>query len=240
MTEEIQQSVDVQSSVNSEPSQSYASSNDQTPTEKMLSQSEVNNLVGKVKHEAYERGKRESLGGMKPSEHVQQNTFGGMPQQMTEEHIAKIVNESLHNFSQEAQRTAQEAHARRQAEEITGSLAQKCLSVPDFEQKMQGFEWQGITPFIPSLASKDNPGEILLELKENPEKIAQLAFLQREMPAAYEKKLNDLSQSIKMNQMAGKRPTAREPLSQITPSVTGKDSGSLTVKDLRNHPKFRV
>src|SRR3990167_6274485 len=71
-----------------------------TPTEKMISQSEVNRLISANKREAYERGKREAS-VTPPSNGVRQQesaSLGGMPQ-LSESHVEQMIAGKLQELA---------------------------------------------------------------------------------------------------------------------------------------------
>lgn len=72
----------------------------------------------------------------------------------------------------------------------------------------------------------DNTADVLHDLGTNPEKLALIHQLAATNPQYAIKKINDLSQSIKVNQGALQVSKANDPLSQLTPStVTTADDG---------------
>lgn len=81
----------------------------------------------------------------------------------------------------------------------------------------------------------DNTVDVLHDLGNNPEKLSLIEGLWRSHPQLAIKKINDLSNSIKTNQMASTVAIPNDPLSQITPStVTTADNGlPLTASDWR-------
>lgn len=208
------------------------------PQEKLLKQSEVNEIIGSAKREAYEKGKRESLAEYQKSQaHVQQpnynanQTIGGMPQ-LSDEKIRQLINE-------EAQKMTNMAVAQKIANEFTQKMMAAKDKYPDFEQVVGELNLVDMPQIVNWANSLDNTADVMYELAKYPEKLSSVTVLAYTNPRKATVLLQKLSDSIKQNESALKQPSASEPLSQIKPSTTGTDNGSRTVSDLRKQPWLR-
>lgn len=87
----------------------------------------------------------------------------------------------------------------------------------------------------------DNLEDVIYNLGKDPLKAGQVKMLamDRDNPNRARLELKKYSDSIKANQAAKSQPILKEPLSQITPSITPMDNGSKSISDLRKLPQYR-
>lgn len=207
------------------------------PVEKLLKQSEVNEIVGHARQTAYEKARREieSQYQAKQYENTSKvNTIGGMTQ-MSEDEVRKIISEESLKQSQmtAAQNVAYRFHQKMQ----DGSK-----KYPDFEETIADLRDDLSTmPYIAEWAeSLDNTADVMYELAKNPSKLASLQVLAHTSPKIAMKQMKELSGSIKKNEEAKITPAAPEPLSHIRPSNVGTDNGKMTVRDYKKQPWLRA
>jgi hypothetical protein len=193
------------------------------PAEKMLKQSEVNELVGRIKHEAYTKGLREGGVAQQPS------SMGGMPQ-VTEDQIRKLI-------SDEAQKQTQTAAAHSMLANFAQQMDGGKTKYSDFGETVAGLGDLRNIPHIVQLATETGMADdVLYDLGKNPKKVATLTILSSLNPELAKIEAQKLKDSILKNQAASKSPEVPDPLSQITPSTVVTDNGSRSVKDLRRMP----
>lgn len=201
-----------------------------TETEKLVPQSKVNEIIHAKTAAAYEKGRREAQA-------QPQSNMGGMPQ-MTPEHIQKMIAEEaqrqMHELAGAHERQAQEQEAHRIASEFHGKISAGKSRYEDFDNVMQDVDLATMPHIVQLAHATDNTADVMYELAKNPGKIATLTTLAYTNPALARREMNRLSESIKNNQAAAQQKLANEPLNQISPSTVGTDSGSLTLKDLKN------
>lgn len=193
--------------------------------EKVLKQSEVNELVGRIKHEAYQKGLREAQ-AQQPQSMPQGQSMGGMPQ-LTEEQVRQMIADEAHKQSQVAA-----------AHNMLTSFAQKMQNgkskYQDFDETVANLGDLRNIPHVIQLAEEaGNTEDVMYELGKNPGKVATLTTLSYVNPQLAKLEMKKLSDSIKKNQEAQNIPDVSEPLSQIKPSTVGTDNGSLSIRDLK-------
>ena len=186
------------------------------PQEKMIPQSEVNHLVGKVRQEAHEKGKMEA-------QQVQQGT-------LSEERIRQIIMEQT---QQSQQKQAMEMRAQQIVQDFAGKMSAGGAKYPGFEEKVAALDLPKIPQIVHLASSVDNTADVMNELADNPHKIASLLTLARETPHLANLEMQKLSNSIKANQKATETVQTKEPLSTIKPSTAPSDKGPLSVADFR-------
>lgn len=234
--------------------------------ERTFSQSEVNDLVGRARHEAVERQQREtamasrqqpnySQQGQVPSYQPQYQPPAQVPQPqhagMSEQEYRRIAAEeaarSRNEWNEENVRRAEEQNAQRIANEFFTKVGAGEGGVQAFDTLVSesGVDLRSI-PYHVQLANMvDNTREVMVELLKNPSKIGQVQNLididlragrQPRLALAEIKKLAD---SIKSNAQATNFKSPNEPLSQMRPSNAGTgNQGALSVKDYK--AKYRV
>lgn len=200
--------------------------------EKVLKQSEVNELVGRVKHEAYMKGMRDAQ-VQPPQEQPQGQSMGGMPQ-ITDDHIRQLI-------ADEAQKQTQLAEVNKLISNFASQMESGKEKYSDFNETVGKLGDLKNIPHIVKLAAETGmAGDVMFELGRNPGKVASLTTLAYINPSLAEEEMKKLANSIKVNQEASQAPDVAEPLSQVRPSTVGKDNGSNQVKDLRRKPWARA
>jgi hypothetical protein len=211
-------------------------SNAPETNERTFRQSELNEIVGRAKHDAVESYKRRQ----EQSQVRQESNYGSI----NEESYRKIAAEEAQRLRDEyINETRQKAEAE-YAQKIVDSYFQKVESgkskYDDFDKVTEGIEITEFPNVVHLLAEAvDNSGDILYELGKNRLALLQLELLSQKSPKDALVHIKRLSQSIKDNEEAAKARTANAPLSQLRPSSYGTDSGApLSVSDYRK--KYRV
>lgn len=203
------------------------------PEEKVLKQSEVDALALRLKHEAYEKGKRDALAQNIQNAQSQQGgqSMGGMPQ-VTDDHIRQLI-------ADEAQKQSQMAGVQQTLTNFVDQLKTGKEKYSDFDETVAKLGNFQTIPHIVKMATETGvAGDVIYELGRNPGKVASLTTLAYINPHLAEQEMKKLVDSIKMNEQANQEPTAAEPLSQVKPSTVGTDNGQTTVRDLRK--KYRA
>ncbi len=199
--------------------------------EKVLKQSEVNELVGRVKHEAYTKGMRDAQ--TQPTQQPLPNgqpagqSMGGMPQ-LTEEQVRGLI-------SDEAQKQAHLTAAHNTLNNFVQQMGAGKGKYSDFDETVANLGDMKSIPHVVELAAGTGiAGDVMYELGKNPGKVASLTTLAYINPHLAKVEMQKLSDSIKKNQAESDSPNVNEPLSRMQPSVkAGADNGSKTVHDLR-------
>jgi len=195
--------------------------------EKMLKQSEVNELVGRLKQEAYAKGLRDAQGQSSPAP---QQSMGGMPQ-ITEDQVRQMI-------ADEAQKQSQMAAAHNTLNSFVQQMSSGKGKYSDFDETVATLGDMKNLPHIVEMAADTGiAGDVMYELGKNPGKVASLMTLAYINPHLAKSEMKKLSDSIKQNQTAQETPQAKEPLSQIKSSTVGMDNGMPTVRDLKK--KYR-
>lgn len=239
MDDVIGQSADVNSAPVSQAPESSA------PSEKMLRQSEVNDIVGRAKQDAASRAVEQyksSQQSQQPS--YQQNQTTQQPQQgMSEERYRQVAAEEAQRIRDqersEYQTRSETENAQRIVKNFYDKMAAGKEKYDDFEKVTGDVELQRFPNTVHMLAEMvDNPHDVLYELSKNRAKLAQLELTAREFPQEAIHDLRRLADSIKNNEAASSRRTPNAPLSQQRPTNVGTDAGgTLTMRDLKS--KYR-
>jgi|SRR5579859_75344 hypothetical protein len=210
--------------------------------EKMVRQSEVSNAIKLAKRDSerkgYERAKREfeerqvQNASSEQSQSQPASSIGGIVQQ-TPEQIRQMIYE-------EARRLAADATAEKIVQDYEGKVAQTKEKYPDAAEKIDKLKLDRHPNLVMWLNGMDNTGDVLKDIAENPEKVAQILMLASSgLTEAAQDALLRISASIKANEEAKKQPQAPDPLGQIKPSAISTDNGSLSVSDFRKQSWLR-
>jgi hypothetical protein len=215
--------------------------------EKLLPQSEVNEIVGKAKREAAEKAKRDAFlelqkataansPNIAPQVGIPINGQAANAPQLTQEQIIAIADQRAQIQAQQQARNFIDGQI---ASEFMAKINLAKQKIPDFDKNV--YDKLGLgkvpIPLINVFNTVDNPGEVLKEMADNPSKFSDVmnAYVWNpENPELARTVILRISESIKQNEAAKATPQAPEPLSQVKPSTTGTDNGSLaSVKDFR-------
>jgi hypothetical protein len=194
--------------------------------EKVLKQSEVNELVGRIKHEAYSKGLRDA------QQQAPTQSMGGMPQ-ITEDQVRQMI-------ADEAHKQTQLAAAQQTLSNFANQWDAGKKKYSDFDETVAKLGNLQNMPHIVKMATDTGiAGDIMFELGRNPGKVASLTTLAYINPQLAEEEMKKLANSIKTNEQGSHAPQIEAPLSQVKPSTVGKDNGSNAVRDLRRKPWAR-
>jgi len=217
----------------------------QQPAEKVFTQSELNEIVGRVKAE--ERNRYSTTAVQQPQsqdtqQSQQQNTqptqLGGMPQ-LTEAQVKQLIE-------QHAPQVLSQQLQQQQVYNMNMQYVQKLeagkTGIADFDTKVAALNLPAHLELIPLLNSVDASiaADVTYDLAENPQKFANLKVLNMMNPQLAAQELNKLAESVRKNKTASQAKFPNEPLGQIKTSVTGADNSPLTVADLKRQAHLRA
>jgi hypothetical protein len=231
--------------------------------ERTFRQSEVNDLVGRAKHEAIERYKRETSmpshsSGNQPNygyappqqpnyQQPQQPQYQGMSEQEARRIAKEEATQSRNDWIQEQRRSAEESNAQRIASEFFTKVGSGEGGMQEFEKLVgeAGIDLRSIPYHVQLSNMVDNTREVMVDLIRNPSKIGAIQNLididlrAGRQPSLALAEIKRLSESIKSNQKASKFEAPNDPLSQMRPTNTGTgNAGALSVSDYKR--KYRV
>jgi len=205
----------------------------QAPAEKMLTQSEVNELVRGAKVDGYKKAVSEYQAKQPemPQQHVQQtqqNAYQGQEQyanekQLTPEQVKEIA----------AQQWASEQHKAYMdnvASKLANDFSNTRTRYADFDTVMGKYKYPD--EILVAASQLPNAGDVIYELGKNPGKLAILKASRDDFNLLSDE-LGRLSQSLKQNEEAKSQSLPRDPLSQVQASNVGTDNGSRSIKDFK-------
>lgn len=227
----------------SELNQTQAEPIVQQTAEKMLPQSQVNDIVSNAKREAaaraveaYKRQQAEQSPSLS-SQYQEQGT-----RVSSEDDIKRVANDEIKRHFGELQREAEERAQMEAANRIVGQFKDKIVAgkdkFSDFESVTGNVAMQYYPNVVQLLAEQvDNTADVLYHLAKNRDKLYRLESLSAHNPADAIYEIKRLADSIKSNDLGSNVKEANAPLSQQRPSNTGTESGSLSWSDLKR--KYR-
>lgn len=215
----------------------------QKTNERLFTQSELNEIVGRAKHDAVESHKRQQAQqGSLQKTHEPQITSVSQ-KQISEEDIKRLASEELNRQREEWERQNLERQHADAAQRIVNAYKDKIAAgkdkYQDFEAVTNNVDMRYYPNVVQLLAEQvDNASDILYDLAKNRTKLYQLESACQHNPqdAIYE--IRRLSDSIKANEQVLQMKASNSPLSQQRPSNTGTDSGAaLSMSDLKRKYK---
>lgn len=214
----------------------------QQEQEKLLPQSEVNEIVKRAKNQAVEQYKKlyseqpeyaqQKYGDSAPAFAARQPTFD-------ETHYRKIAAEEAQRMRDDIFNQAQ----KRQQEEYAQNLVQKFVQkiepakslYEDFEKVTGDLNLQPYPHVVQILAENiDNAGDLLYELSKDRLKLNQLEGLAERSRSDAIVHAQRLAQAMKERREATKTQTTnpREPLTKMLPQVNGSTNNTMDWKEL--------
>lgn len=221
---------------------------EESPPEKMLPASRVNELVKKAKY-AGERKMQEQLDAIKQENEqlkaqlgqpqVQQQTSATPQQGLDQEALQKLVMPLIEKQQQEIEQKKYQEQLEQEVNQVAkqyfGKMAQGKDLYEDFDAITADFNPAEFPQLVFLANQLDNTAAVIYELRKNPGKLAQLATLVKESPSIARSELNSLSNSIKRNDEAKRNlQEPQDPLNRLKPSPVGTDSGQKTVRDYKS------
>jgi hypothetical protein len=217
--------------------------------EKTFTRDELAKITDRTKRETEEKVRRDVLAEMQKKTleeaerfqpQVPQSTQGLSQQQQPQSQY--LTREDLYNDRVQQAKIIQDRLDMDVAQSFMQKIELAKQENPEFEKEvMTPLKIGGLPmPIVNLLNSVDNVGDVLKEMADRPSTFTEIMNSYAWSPELARKALYRLSNSIKTNKDAIKQPKAEPPLSQIKQSPTGKDSGKLTVNDLRKLPQYRV
>lgn len=210
----------------------------ETQSERTFRQSEVNDLVKRVKHDAVEDYRR--LQDKQPQ--YAEQKYSGQPtaQHLSESEVKRMAAEEIQKQRESWQAESQSKHEQDNAQRIVKNFWDKVASgkdkYDDFEQVTGSIKLARFPNVVQLLSEHvENADELLYELGRNRGKLAQLEQLSLMSPEDAMDEAKRLASSIKANINAGNIRKPNSPLSQQRPSTVGTDSSSnaMSMRDLK-------
>lgn len=211
--------------------------------ERLFKQSELNEIVKKVKHAAVEDYKR--LSTQQPeyaSQKYSEPSRNASDQRSHESEIRRLAAEEAQRLRDEWLADAKQRSEADSAQKIVNNFWNKVAagkeSYEDFDAVTGDIEYPNFPNVVQILAEHlDNAGDVLYELGRDRFKMAQLEMLAERSPKDALTQARRLAESIKNNKSSANARQSREPLNQMRPSQSGADSGVMSVGDYRK--KYR-
>lgn len=227
---------------NSEEYQDVKQEIESDNSEKTLTQSEVNALIGRTKAEAYEKGRRQA--DIQYQEKLDQlnahkQKAGAHGEDTKNIDVDKIYEEIENRLVQ--QQT--ENHLSQVAHQYNDKIAKGAQNYEDFEEVTKDLNMAQFPQIAYLLSGMDDAADIVYELAKNPHKIASIDYLANRSPSQAQNDLRKISASIKANKTAAEQEANAQspaPLDRLTPSNKTGGNGQLSVSDLRSQEWLKV
>ncbi len=217
--------------MNEEIAQDFSAPVEQA-TEKMLTQEQVNALVGREKAAAAEKARREV------EAHYQsklQNQNQQEPKVAAQPSAEEMYQHMMQRFNEDAEKRAYEEHGRQIGELFNSKMAQGPEMYEDFKEVMDDIDTNRYFGVSYLAAQMDNTAQIMYELANNPLKLATINDLAKQDEKLARKELQKLSRSISQNEKAKDEYVATNaPLSKMKPSNVSADKGMSTLEDFKS------
>lgn len=220
--------------------QSQVQETAQQVSERLFKQSELNEIVGRAKHDAVESFKRQqqnqyaSQSNQAPQVNQNQNA-----KSLSEDDIKRLAGEELSRQRDQWSKESQERSDAEMAQRIVSAYKEKIApgkdKYEDFEAVTNNVDMRYYPNVVQLLADYvDNSHDVLYDLAKHRTKLSLIEQLCAHNPqdAIYE--IKRLSDSIKSNDSTSQIKHANNPLSQQRPSNNGTDSrNTLSMRDLK-------
>ena len=223
--------------------------------EKLLSQSEVNTIVGREKQQAADKARREAeqqylvqlqelqkqkeLQTMNQQHETQMQSNATQSREVDADQIYQQVQE---RFNQEMQQKQLETEMSNVANNYLTKMGEGKGRYEDFEDVTKDFDPTAFPTLIYLVAGMDNAADVIYELAKNPSKLVTIDTLSQRAPKQAQAELLKLSASIADNQKSASDANnqgVNEPLQRMQPSRLSGSNGDMSIRDLRSQPWLR-
>ena len=219
---------------------------EEAPPEKMLSVSQVNELVKKAKRKGEQKMQEQLEAAQQQIQQLQaqqgqqgQQQQGFNPEQMQAQVMAMMQKQMQENEAQR-QKEQLEKEVSEVAQQYFSKVSQGKHKYDDFDSITADFDPAAFPQLVYLATQTDNTADIIYELQKNPAKLAQLSVLVDKSPAMARNEINKLSASIRTNEEAKNNvQEAQEPLNRLKSSPTGADNGTKNVRDYKQASYLR-
>ena len=205
--------------------------------EKMVSQSQLNEIVKREKLKAAERARMDAEQNFRSqSESSRPNSdldIEGFKESLKKDVYDQFMGD-LEHHQQKLQQEQQEKHLKGIVDQYYLKMGKGSELFDDFNEIMGDFEPDKFPNTVLLAAQMDNAPEIMYELANNPSKLQEIEYLAERSKGLADKQLKKLSASITTNLDAKKNvQNAPNPLSRLKSSSVGADTGKMSMKDLK-------
>lgn len=219
------------------------------PPEKMLSVSQVNELIKKAKRKG-EQKMQEQLDAAQqqiqqlqaqqgqqqaPVQQQEAPQQQGVDPQLIQQQVMQLMQQKMQEDEQKRHQEQLEKEVNEVAQQYFGKIAAGKDMYDDFEAITADFDPAAFPQLVYLATQTDNTAAIIYELQKNPAKLAQLSVLVDKSPNMARSEINKLSASIKTNQDAKNNlQEAQDPLNRLKSSPVGTDGGAKNVRDYKS------
>lgn len=213
----------------------------QQQQEKMLTATQVQQIVQREKVLAAERARKEAEAQFQQ----QAEQANQMQAQQVErnENVSREVD--VNAISQQVREELNKEMQQRQFEQEMSNVANNYLakmdaarsSYDDFDKVTGDFDAQNFPQLVYLVSGMENGGSVIYELSKNPTKLAAISLLAKESPGLAQRELSTLAQSIAVNRQAQANADNYEtpaPLDRLNPSRVSGSSGEQSIRDFRS------
>jgi hypothetical protein len=214
-------------------------------SEKMLTASQVNEIVKREKLKAAESARAQAEAQFRNGQGGQSQSAPPLDMNNLKDDLRKEVYEQfmgdLQKHQQESMRNEQEQHLKGIVDQYYIKMGKGSEMFSDFNQIMGDFEPESFPSTVLLVAQMENAPEIMYELANNPQKLSYIDELAKKSEKMAKKELGKLSESISNNLDAKRNvPNVPAPLSRPKSSSVGADTGKMTMKDLKKASYLRA
>lgn len=214
----------------------------QDQAEKMLSQTEVNGLIGRAKAEAAEKARRQA-----DAEYQRKLEEAQMKKQQAEARgddtkdidVDALYQQVHEKFNEEMQRRQLEEHMQQVANNYQQKMSAGKGNYEDFDEVVKDFDPGSFPQIVYLVSGLDNAADIVYELSKNPKNLVAIDSLAQRSPKLAQVELQRLSQSISANKAVAAEEAqgnTNAPLDRLQPTNRTGTNGQMSVSDLKRQP----
>jgi hypothetical protein len=217
------------------------------PSEKSLTQSQVNEVVKREKAGVADRVRREmeskhreELERVRAETQGQSMTQGGAPAVDIDGIEQRVYDKFMNDLQTHRDALEKETHERElksRADSFHLKMSKGSEIFDDYNEVMGDFKAHEFPNAALLAEGMPNTAEIMYELANNPSKLLEINSLAERSPGMAQKQLEKLSKSIEANIAAKQNNvSAPAPLSRLKSSTVGVDNGKMGLQDLKDQP----
>jgi hypothetical protein len=180
----------------------------------------------------FQQSQQQQQQGQQPEMQQQSATSLGGMQNFAPADLDRMIAEKI---PQALQGHVNEMRTQQLVDSFVSKMQAAEAKYPGLEAQLNDLDYSSMAPVVEMANNMENTADIMKELLDKPEKLSSILTLSYTQPRLAQRKLMDLSQSIKQNEDAkAQESQAKDPMSQLKPSSSaGMDNSAMSVSDFR-------
>lgn len=212
--------------------------------EKLVPQSEVNDLVGHAKARGAEQARRQAeaefqkkLEAMQAQKQLDKQVAGSSGEDARQIDADAMYQQVRERLNEEMRQKQIESHMRQIADAYEAKISAGNELYDDYKDVMQDFDSAAFPQVVYLVANMDNAAEVMYDLSKNPSKLSVIDSLAHKSPQLAQRELQKISKGLAENRAAlaeEARNQTNDPLDRMQSTTRNNGNGPMSISDLKS------